>query len=37
MTYIMKCKTGSKNNVEEAGPFYVHFTGGAGVRKSLIL
>ena len=35
-TYIMKCETAFKNNVEEPKPLYVHLTGGAGMGKSFL-
>ena len=36
MTFVMKSKTASKNDLAEPDPFYVHLTGGAGVGKSFL-
>ena len=33
ITYITKCKTTFKNNDKEPDQFYLHLTGGAGVKK----
>ena len=37
VTYVVKCKTGFKNKMEEVELFHVHFTGGVGVEKSFLI